>query len=149
MFQLQDVFAYRYYKTDSGILSLVFSPWVKGHNYFLEKPWRNNDRNVSCIPANTYKTIWDFSNKFQRFTWHITNVPNRSGIRIHPGNTIKDSLGCPLTGLATGYDQNGNLAVWNSRSSLANFEENMDRKQPSKRWFNLHIINLFPFGGNP
>ena len=145
--QLPDVTAYRYYENSTGILSLVYASWVHGTNYFLERPWLDNEQNLSCIPADTYKVVWDYSNKFGRYTWHIISVPARLGIRIHPGNTIRDSLGCPLTGLKTGRNQKGELAVWNSRSSLENFEHLVDREKPSNKWFKIHFIDLFPFRG--
>ena len=145
--KLPDVTAFRYYKNSSGTLSLVIASWIPEVNYLLERPWKDNQPYISCIPANRYLVRWTHSLKFLRYTWQIMDVPNRSGIRIHPGNTFKDSLGCPLTGLKTGFASNGDLAVWNSRSSLENWEHLVDREKPSDKHFYLSIVDLYPFGG--
>jgi hypothetical protein len=66
--------------------------------FTLEPLWKNNKRDVSCIPAGTYKmTRHDSPNHGDVFKIH--NVPKRGDILVHPGNTIKDTLGCALPGL--------------------------------------------------
>lgn len=52
----------------------------------------------TAIPAGVYKVIIDFSNHFQRTLPHILDVPMFEGIRIHSGNTDKDTDGCLLVG---------------------------------------------------
>lgn len=63
----------------------------------LERPWLNNKRQESCIPAGTYRCQRVQSPKFGD-TFEITNVPNRSHILFHAGNVPEDSLGCVLVG---------------------------------------------------
>ena len=38
------------------------------------------------------------SSKFKRAMPYLENVPQFTGIMIHPGNTVKDTLGCILVG---------------------------------------------------
>jgi hypothetical protein len=53
----------------------------------LELPWKNNQRNISCIPEGAYKAIKHVSPTFGDSIW-IKNVPNRSEILVHVGNFV-------------------------------------------------------------
>lgn len=50
-----------------------------------------------AIPLGDYSLDYTFSPKFGK-NLPLLLVPHRSGIRIHPGNTIQDSRGCILVG---------------------------------------------------
>jgi hypothetical protein len=63
----------------------------------LERPWLNNQRNVSCIHAGTYRAIRHRSPKFGETFW-LQDVPGRSEILFHKGNLADDSHGCILVG---------------------------------------------------
>jgi len=67
--------------------------------YTIELPWRENKKRMSCIPEGTYILRKRYSEKFK---WHfvLLDVPNRSGILIHPANDAQKELqGCiaPVT----------------------------------------------------
>ena len=62
----------------------------------------------TAIPAGIYKVIISFSNRFQCDMPLIVDVPNFTGIRIHWGNSDKDTEGCPLTGQTKKKDFVGN-----------------------------------------
>lgn len=55
-------------------------------------------QNETAIPRGTYKVIVDFSTRFKRLRPHILDVPQFTGIRIHPGNKADDTEGCLITG---------------------------------------------------
>ena len=63
----------------------------------LEDAWRDNAREVSCIPAGTYACKRVDSPRFGD-TFEITDVPGRSHILFHRGNTEADTKGCVLVG---------------------------------------------------
>lgn len=98
----------------------------------LELSWKNNQRNISCIPKGTYNVTYTFSPKFMKFTYEIQKVPNRSGIRIHVGNYFNQIQGCILIG--NGYrdiNKDGRLDVINSTISIQAIEALLN-KQPFK-----------------
>jgi hypothetical protein len=67
--------------------------------FTLEDPWLNNAPNVSCIPTGTYRCIFSMSARWKKLMPELLNVPGRSSIRIHGGNTTQDTEGCILLGM--------------------------------------------------
>ena len=63
----------------------------------LELPWENNAPQISCIPAGIYTCRHFNSAKFGE-TFQVCDVPGRSGILFHAGNSVKDTRGCILLG---------------------------------------------------
>ncbi len=68
----------------------------------IELPWKNNKRNVSCIPEGQYEVEPRFS---KRFKYHLIlkAVKGRSYILFHPANdALKELQGCiaPVTYLS-------------------------------------------------
>ena len=79
----------------------------------------------TAIPAGRYKVIIDWSNHFQKMLPHILNVPNFDGIRIHAGNSDKDTSGCILLGLYTGLDD----FITQSRDTFNSFKEKISEQE--------------------
>lgn len=55
----------------------------------------------TAIPAGKYEVIVSYSAKFKQYMPLLLNVKGFAGIRIHSGNTDKDSYGCILVGRNT------------------------------------------------
>jgi len=70
--------------------------------FATERPWLNNIKQESCIPAGTYEVKWHKSPKFG-MCYKVQNVPNRGDILIHPGNYYWHSYGCILPAMKLGY----------------------------------------------
>jgi hypothetical protein len=73
----------------------------------------------SAIPYGTYPLRLTYSPKYGRNAWEVCDVPGFSGIRIHAGNTEKDTEGCLLLGERINGDCSG---IEGSRAAMARFE---------------------------
>ena len=77
----------------------------------LERP--NSDSEFVCIPKGTYPIVMAMSPHFGVVLPHVQNVPGRSNILLHWGNTISDSEGCILCGTKVNpeFIENSRVAV--------------------------------------
>lgn len=111
----------------------AFTPWgVFGQLtlpefecYTVERPWRNNRPRVSCIPEGEYPLRLGQYHRGGYPAYEVLDVPNRSLIKIHAGNTANDVIGCIALGSAPGW-LNRTWAVSRSRDALAAFMSAMD-----------------------
>lgn len=102
---------------DGGVFGVIIKD---GRPMFttLEPPWKNNQQDVSCIPPGTYKCKKSFSNKFQRALFELVDVPDREVVKIHVGNSIRDTEGCILLGMSYSLSD---YAIINSKLAFDNF----------------------------
>ena len=82
----------------------------------LENPWLNNQRNISCIPDGRYDVRIRLARESATRDYiHllVQEVPERSYILFHIGNTAKDTQGCILVGIKRQQDfvSNSRLAM--------------------------------------
>jgi hypothetical protein len=119
------VYLIRYKQTDQGTRGILFTQDYFCHT--LELPWRDNKRNISCIPTGIYYTTTRISPTFGR-VYHLQDVPNRTYIYIHSGNLAGDTSkgylshvnGCILLGKNIGTLHN-QQAILNSRTAIREF----------------------------
>ena len=74
--------------TDRGLTQTMTDAQVKSKKVYGQ----------TAVPTGTYKVIISYSNKFKRQMPLLLNVPGFLGIRIHSGNTEKDTEGCLIVG---------------------------------------------------
>ncbi len=88
----------------------------------IELPWFDNRPKVSCVAPGLYAMTYVHSAKYKRKLWRLTDVPQRAGILIHPGNyagvNLTHSLGCLLPCLEWA-DLNGDGVIDGKRSREA------------------------------
>ena len=95
--------------------------YIDGH-YFcdtLEDTVRTSGEKIkgkTAIPAGDYKVIKSYSPRFKKILPEILDVPGFAGVRIHAGNTAKDTDGCLLLGL-----NKTKGAVLDSQTTMAYF----------------------------
>jgi hypothetical protein len=84
----------------------------------LELSWKDNKRNVSCIPRGEYKVIVRFSEKHGEH-FLVSDVDDRDFILIHSANYHTQLRGCIAVGEAYA-DINGDneLDVTSSRDTI-------------------------------
>lgn len=92
----------RYKKEDYTIGDLYidgkwFSNTLEDKVRELNKP-EDKVYGQTAIPSGTYEVKLTYSPKFKKLLPEVLDVPLFSGIRIHAGNTAKDSEGCLLVG---------------------------------------------------
>ena len=89
---------------------------------FLETHPEGKVYGETAIPRGKYQVIIDFSNRFKRELPRLLLVPGFEGIRIHPGNTDKDTHGCILVGTSIVNDD----FIGNSRAAFNHLFDVMD-----------------------
>jgi hypothetical protein len=72
-------------------------------------------QNKTCIPKGRYECTISMSSRFKRFLIEIRDVPCFTGIRIHSGNSSKDTEGCIIVGKSNKRDDDD----WVSESRIA------------------------------
>ena len=58
----------------------------------------------TAIPKGTYKVTISMSTRFKKFLIEVLNVPQFKGVRIHSGNSSKDTEGCIIVGSVNNSD---------------------------------------------
>ena len=103
----------------------------------IELAWKNNSRNISCVPSGFYEIVFEKSPKFRRYLWELKGVPNRSEAKIHVANYYTQIEGCIGVGdMHIDINADGIPDVRNSRNTLKRLHEEMKPQEKST----IHII---------
>jgi hypothetical protein len=92
---IRDVF------TDASVTSEILLDGTQRW-YGLEPP--NRPVKPCCIPPGTFKVVLAQSKHFDMIVPVVLEVPNFTGVEIHPGNFPRNTLACLLIGEARGPD---------------------------------------------
>ena len=90
----------------------------------LERPWKDNAENISCVPAGSYQFRRVFSPKHGLEVFQALNIPGRTLVEIHPGNFITDTLGCILIGTSFSSQQ-GHEGIMDSKIAFNLFMQRL------------------------
>lgn len=104
---------------------------VEGETFYtVERPWKDNEKGVSCVPLGHYSMVWmptttPVPSMFRGHTWYLNGGTvtchhegaHRTRIAMHIGNVCTDVQGCIAIGKGLGY-LSGKWAVTASRDAL-------------------------------
>lgn len=90
----------------------------------IERPWLNNEPQVSCVPEGLYRLEWhgtttSVPDTFNSHTWYLVggtvgfSQGHRTRCAVHIANTMKDVKGC--VGVALGLGFSG--SIWQVNKS--------------------------------
>ena len=96
----------------------------------------NTPKSGKLIPEGTYDLINTYSPKFKRMLPLVNNVPGFKGIRIHAGNTKKDTYGCILVGNVRGKD-----IIYNSQVTLKKLIEKLNEAWKNNEKITIELKN--------
>ena len=116
-----------------GTKGILEVPGLNTSLFTIENPWLDNKKTDSCIPTGTYICKPVNSPRFGK-TIEVTDVPNRSHILFHAGNSPDDTDGCILLGLnGTAGDR---MWISNSKAAVIDFLNAVGREP-----FELEIVD--------
>lgn len=93
----------------------------------------------TAIPEGTYEVKLTHSPRFKKILPEILNVPNFSGIRIHTGNSSKDTEGCILVGTWDGEKEDW---VGNSRIAFDELTSLLEKATNNKEKVTITVKSL-------
>lgn len=82
----------------------------------------------TAIPIGSYECVYTYSNRFKKMLPLLLNVKGFEGIRIHSGNSSKDTEGCILVGLNLKKGMVLNSREWTNKL-VSKMKEAWNRKE--------------------
>lgn len=82
----------------------------------------------TAIPRGSYECVYTYSNRFKKMLPLLKGVPGFDGIRIHSGNSAKDTEGCILVGLNLKKGMVLNSREWTNKL-VSKMKEAWNRKE--------------------
>lgn len=82
----------------------------------------------TAIPSGSYECVYTYSNRFKKMLPLLKDVPGFDGIRIHPGNSAKDTEGCILVGKNNKKGWVSDSRLWTNKL-ISKMKEAWDKKE--------------------
>ena len=125
---IMKVFLQRHWSDENQSTGTLLVLDKKGQPVFgslcIERGDRNNQRNVSNVPAGTYPLVFEYSPRFGQLLWELKEVPNRSECKIHSANKWDQLNGCIALGLKLkDINNDGYFDVTSSRATMNAFHQ--------------------------
>lgn len=118
----------RYYQDDKATLGVLTIVGMQDPIFYtVERPWLDNEPNVSCIPQGVYQCVIHQSSKNGE-VYEVQDVVGRTHIQLHIANTAEQVQGCIGIGNAAGYVKSSK-GVRDSILGFSAFKHTME-KQP-------------------
>lgn len=107
----------------------------------MERPWKDNKNDESCIPAGLYRLKKRVSPIVDKTSggefkegWEVTDVQGRTFIMFHVGNYVRNSNGCVLIGTKIAVHDTEGFMVTSSKSAFKEFMDVIEK---------LNVDNLY------
>lgn len=95
----------------------------------VERPWKDNEQSISCIPEGTYRCEFGKSSRnipISDKAYEVLNVPKRTSIKIHVANWPEDLEGCIGLGEEVLVVAGGRRMVTRSGPTIKRFHEHFN-----------------------
>ena len=90
--------------------------------FSLERGWRDNQNNVSCVPPGKYPLKLEWSPRFRKELWELYDVPGRSECKFHAANYWMQLNGCIALGnKVKDINHDGYPDITSSRLTMTKF----------------------------
>lgn len=132
---MQEIRLERFAYTPYGVFGKIIIPEFEC--FTVERPWLDNKPRQSCIPEGVYDLELGFFNRGGYPAYELKDVPGRSLIKIHIGNTMDDIVGCIAPGKSLGYLEK-KWAVGSSKKAFNEFMQAMKDVESTK-------INIYQY----
>ena len=99
----------------------------------LERGWRDNQKNISCVPEGSYPLKLEYSPRFRMNLWELYEVPKRAECKFHAANYWSELNGCIALGAKfKDLNKDGAPDITSSRNTMKLFHKMLEDQVESE-----------------